>query len=68
MKGLKIGVLVSFIVSMGVLLLGGYFAKNEVAPYPERIAVNEEVIILNHYSNFQPLCSKINRDIKKNNL
>ena len=46
MKGLKIGALVSFIVSMGVLLLGGYFAKNEVAPYPERIAVNEEVIIL----------------------
>jgi hypothetical protein len=25
----------------------------------------EEVINLNHYSNLQPLCSKINRDIKK---
>lgn len=28
----------------------------------------EEVIKLNHYTNFQPLCSKINRDIKKNKL
>ena len=25
----------------------------------------EEVIKLNHYSNIQPLCSKINRDIKR---
>ena len=28
----------------------------------------EDVIKLNHYTNLQPLCSKINRDIKKNNL
>ena len=27
----------------------------------------EEIIKLNHYTNFQPLCSKVNRDIKKNN-
>ena len=27
----------------------------------------EELIKLNHYTNLQPLCSKINRDIKKNN-
>jgi len=26
----------------------------------------EDVIRLNHYNNLQPLCSKINRDIKKN--
>lgn len=26
----------------------------------------EEIYKLNHYTNFQPLCSKINRDIKKN--
>lgn len=26
----------------------------------------EEAYKLNHYTNFQPLCSKINRDIKKN--
>jgi hypothetical protein len=25
----------------------------------------EEIIKLNHYTNFQPLCSKVNRDIKK---
>lgn len=28
----------------------------------------EEIIRLNHYTNLQPLCSKINRDIKKNKL
>ena len=28
----------------------------------------EEIIKLNHYTNLQPLCSYINRDIKKNNL
>lgn len=27
-----------------------------------------DIIQLNHYSNFQPLCSKINRDIKKDKL
>lgn len=36
---------------------------------PISTAVTEEdVIKLNHYTNFQPLCSKINRDIKKNIL
>jgi hypothetical protein len=28
----------------------------------------EELVKLNHFSNLQPLCSKINRDIKKDNL
>jgi hypothetical protein len=27
----------------------------------------EEILNLNHHTNLQPLCSKINRDIKKNN-
>jgi hypothetical protein len=27
----------------------------------------EEIIKLNHYTNLQPLCSKVNRDIKKDN-
>jgi hypothetical protein len=27
-----------------------------------------DIIRLNHYSNFQPLCSKINRDIKNKNI
>jgi hypothetical protein len=35
---------------------------------PSSIATTEEDIIkLNHYTNFQPLCSKINRDIKIDN-
>ena len=29
---------------------------------------NEELYMLNHWSNFQPLCSKINRDDKKSNI
>ncbi len=28
----------------------------------------EDIIKLNHYTNLQPLCSKINRDIKKNKI
>ncbi len=28
----------------------------------------EDIIKLNHYTNLQPLCSKINRDIKKDKL
>ena len=28
----------------------------------------EEIILLNHYTNLQPLCSKINRDIKKDKV
>jgi hypothetical protein len=28
----------------------------------------EEVVKLNHFTNLQPLCSKINRDIKRNNI
>jgi len=28
----------------------------------------EELLRLNYFDNLQPLCSKVNRDIKKNNL
>jgi hypothetical protein len=36
---------------------------------PISVAENSmELIKLNHYTNLQPLCSKINRDIKKNNI
>jgi hypothetical protein len=36
--------------------------------FPEGIERTEEDIIrLNHYTNLRPLCSKVNRDIKKNN-
>jgi hypothetical protein len=34
---------------------------------PISTAISEqEILKLNHYSNLQPLCSKINRDIKRN--
>lgn len=33
---------------------------------PSSSAINEEgVIALNHYTNLQPLCSKVNRDVKR---
>lgn len=36
---------------------------------PTSSAITEEdVIKLNHYSNLQPLCSRINRDIKKDSI
>ena len=35
---------------------------------PTSSAITEnDVIRLNHYTNYQPLCSKVNRDIKRNN-
>lgn len=36
---------------------------------PQSTAITEEELLkLNHYSNFQPLCSKINRDIKRGSI
>ena len=36
---------------------------------PISSALNEgEVVDLNHFTNLQPLCGKVNRDIKKNNI
>lgn len=31
-------------------------------------STEEDLISLNHYTNFQPLCSKVNRDIKKDKI
>ena len=28
----------------------------------------EEILKLNHFTNFSPLCSKVNRDIKKDRI
>jgi hypothetical protein len=28
----------------------------------------EDLILLNHYTNFQPLCSKFNREVKNGRL
>ncbi|MEK7309975.1 MAG: cbb3-type cytochrome c oxidase subunit I [Planctomycetota bacterium] len=44
MKGLKWGAILSFIISMAVLLLGGYFSMDKLAPYPEKVVVNGKVL------------------------
>jgi len=37
--------------------------------FPEGVKrTPEDIIRLNHYTNLQPLCSKTNRDIKRNNI
>ena len=35
-KGLRNGAIVTFFVSMGILLVGGHFAKDKVPPIPEQ--------------------------------
>src|SRR3990172_7401381 len=45
MKGLKRGAILSFIISMLVLLLGGYFAMDRLAPYPEKVVIEGKEII-----------------------
>lgn len=37
---LKWGAVISFVLAMGVLLIGGQFAKNKVPPYPEKVVVD----------------------------
>jgi nitric oxide reductase subunit B len=43
MKGLKIGAILSFIVSISVLLAGGYFSLDKVPPYPDRVSAGGKV-------------------------
>ena len=45
MKGLKIGAIASFIVSVAVLLLGGLFSLDKIPPYPDKIKVEDRVIM-----------------------
>jgi 5-methylcytosine-specific restriction endonuclease McrA len=40
---------------------------DHIIPLSEAISV-DDIVKLNHYTNLQPLCSKVNRDIKKNNI
>lgn len=45
MKGLKIGAVLSLVISMLVLLGGGFLAKKQVAPYPEKVSVDGMVLV-----------------------
>ena len=40
---------------------------DHIIPHSSAVT-EEEVIKLNHYTNLQPLCSHINRDIKRDNI
>src|SRR3990170_44658 len=40
-KGLRNGAIVSFVVSMAILLVGGHFAKEKVPPIPGRVVAVE---------------------------
>ena len=40
---------------------------DHIIPLNTAITV-EDIVRLNHYTNLQPLCSKVNRDIKRNKL
>ena len=51
----------------GILELNKTWDCDHIIPISSAKTV-EDVIMLNHYTNFQPLCSHINRHIKGNNL
>ena len=40
---------------------------NHIIPLSS-VKTEEEVLKLNHYTNLQPLCSKVNRDIKRDTI
>jgi len=44
-NGLKWGAIISFVLSMAVLLIGGMFALDKVPPYPETVVADGEVLM-----------------------
>ncbi|MFQ5808970.1 MAG: nitric-oxide reductase large subunit [Armatimonadota bacterium] len=43
-RALKVGALVSFVVAMSILLIGGLFNRDNVPPYPERVVAGDTVV------------------------
>jgi nitric oxide reductase subunit B len=43
-KGLMMTTIASFVIAMGILLIGGYFALDKVPPYPKTISAQGEVV------------------------
>lgn len=43
-KGLRNGAILTFFLSMGILLVGGHFAKEKVPPIPDRVVRGETVL------------------------
>ena len=43
-----------------------HLKKHNISMQEYKKMYPEKIIKLNHYTNFQPLCSKINRYIKRN--
>jgi nitric oxide reductase subunit B len=43
-RRLKVGALVSFVLSLSVLLIGGLFNRNKVPPYPQRVVAGDRLV------------------------
>ena len=57
-RGLRNGAIVTFVVSMAILLVGGYFAKDKVPPIPAKVvsgqtAVTDQAAILRGQDMYQ---------------
>ena len=54
------------IVCMGYSVGGCGWDIDHIEPLANATC-EEDIIRLNHYTNLRPLCSKVNRDIKRDN-
>jgi nitric oxide reductase large subunit len=43
-RGLRNGAIVSFVVSMAILLVGGYFAVDKVPPIPAKVVSGQNTV------------------------
>ena len=43
-KGLRSGAIFTFFVSMGILLIGGHFAKDRIPPIPQKVVRGETAL------------------------
>ena len=51
-KGLRNAAIVTFVLSMALLLVGGYFAMDKVPPIPEKV-VSDETLLTDHATIMQ---------------
>ena len=49
-KGLRNGAIIAFVLSMTLLLVGGYFAVNKVPPIPDKVAAPDGTVLIDRQS------------------